>query len=286
MIKRILALTIAFTLMISFLPSIFLAELASANPIAFQVPSMKIISPPDPPNRYENSTVLLEVEIYMLNESPRLQSVYYSLDGGPSVYYDFTTLRNSSWWPDKVGYVVGAKVDVENLSEGSHKVVAYCVDSNGKVMTTSRTFNVDSHFEVTIVEILSPKNITYPTKEIPLIFTINGEFKNASYSFLPPSPLRSNLTGFPITGNTTLTGLTDGFYRILLWTFADRKGGDMTNLEFTINSTQANNSLTIDTQTIIIVTASIVTAIVALVSMVYFKRYKQRQNNILKGLRI
>jgi hypothetical protein len=274
MIKRILALTIVLIPMISFLPSIFLTQLASANPIAFQVPSMKIISPPDPPNRYENSTVLLEVEIYMLNESPRLQSVYYSLDGGPSVYYDFTTLRNSSWWPDKVGYVVGAKVDIENLSEGSHKVVAYSVDSNGKVMTTSRTFNVDSHFEVTIVEILSPKNITYPTKEIPLIFTINGEFKNASYHFVPPSPLRGNITGFPITGNTTLTGLTDGFYRILLWTFADRKGGDMTNLEFTINSTQANNSLTIDTQTIIIVTASIVTVVVALVSLIYFRRRK------------
>jgi hypothetical protein len=285
MIKRILVLTIAFTLMISFLPSIFLAELASANPIAFQVPSMKIISPPDPPNRYENSTVLLEVEIYMLNESPRLQSVYYSLDGGPSVYCDFTTLRNSSWWPDKVGYVVGAKVDIENLSEGSHKVVAYSVDSNGKVIaSSSRTFTVDSQYQVTVIEILSPKNITYSTREIPLIFIINGEFKNASYHFVPPSPLRGNMTGFPITGNTTLTGLTDGFYRILLWTFADRKGGDMTNLEFTINSTQANNSLTLDTKTCIIVTASIVTAIVALVSMVYFKRYKQRQNNIVKGL--
>jgi hypothetical protein len=86
--------------------------------------------------------------------------------------------------------------------------------------------------------------------------------------------MRGNMTGFPITGNTTLTGLSDGFYRILLWTFAEGKGGDMTNLEFTINSTQANNSLTIDTQTITIVTASIVTVVVALVSLIYFRRRK------------
>jgi hypothetical protein len=273
--KRILALTIVLTLMISFLSSILLTELANANPMTFQVPSMKIITPPDPPNRYENNTVSLEVEIYMLNESPRLQSVYYSLDGGPFVYFDFTTLRNSSYWPDKGGYVVGAKVDIENLSEGSHKVVAYSVDSNGKEMTTSRTFKVDSHYEVTIVEILSPKNITYPTNEIPLIFTINGEVKNASYYFLPPSPMRGNITGVPITGNTTLTGLPDGFYKILLYSFADEKGATMTNLEFTINSTQANNSLTLDTQTSIIVTASIAIVVFAIVSMVYFKKHKR-----------
>jgi hypothetical protein len=252
MIKRILALTIVLTLMISFLPSIFLTELASANPLNFPIPSMKIVSPP-----------------------PKLQRIYYSLDGGPSVYFDFTTLRNSSWWPDKIGYVVGAKVDLEKLSEGSHNVNAYSVDSDGKVIaSSSRTFTVDSQYQVTVVEILSPKNITYSTREIPLIFTVNGEFKNASYHFLPPSPVRGNITGFPITGNTTLTGLTDGFYRILFWTFADGKGGDMTNLEFTLNLTQANNSLTIDTQTIIIVTASTGTIVVGLVlvAIIYFKR--------------
>ena len=255
---------------------IFPFGLASANPITFQVPSMKIISPPDPPNRYENSTVSLEVEVYMLNESPRLSSIYYSLDGGPFVYLDFTTLRNSSWWPDKIGYVVGAKADIENLAEGSHNLKAYSVDIKGKIIAAStRTFTVDSQYQVTLVEILSPKNITYSTKEIPLIFTINGEFKNASYHFLPPSPMRGNITGVPITGNTTLTGLSDGFYKILLYAFADEKGGDMTNLEFTLNSTQATNSLTLDAQTSIIVTASIVTVVFALVSLVYFKKRKR-----------
>jgi hypothetical protein len=276
MTKRSIALTVVLALMISFLPSIFLTELGSANPFNFPVPSMKIISPPDPPNRYENSTVSLEVEVYMLEESPRLQRVYYSLDEGPSVYLDFTTLRNSSWWPDKIGYVVGAKVDLENLPEGNHNVKAYSVDSDGKVIASStRTFTVDSHYQVTLVEIFSPKNITYSTKEIPLIFTVNGEFKNASLHFLPPSPIISNITGNEIAGNTTLDGLSDGFYRILLWTFADGKGGSRTYLEFTINSSHAStdtlpNPEPFPTGQAIAITASVTAAAVGL--FVFFKK--------------
>ncbi len=264
---------------VSILIGIQAVEVGTANPFNFVVPSMKIISPPDPPNRYENSTVSLEVEVYMLDESPRIQSMYYSLDGGPSVYFDFTTLRNSSWWPDKSGYAVGAKGDLENLSEGNHSVIAYSADSNGRMMSTSRTFSVDSHYQVTVIEILSPKNITYSINEVPLVFTMNGEFKSANYGFLPPSPMRGNKTEFPIAafeiaGNTTLTGLSDGFYRILLYASAEEKGASMNNLEFTINTTQANNSPTLDTQTSTVLMVSLVTMVVASVSLVYFKRRK------------
>ena len=241
---------------------------------------MKIISPPDPPNRYENSTVSLEVEVYMLDESPRIQSIYYSLDGGPSVFLGFKILRNSSWWPDKSGYIVGAKVDLENLPEGNHSVIAYSADSNGKVMSTSRTFNVDSHYQVTVIEILSPKNITYSTNEVPLVFTMNGEFKSANYGFLPPSPMRGNKTespiaAFEIAGNTTLTGLSDGFYRILLYAFAEEKGA-RAYLEFTINSSTTStdtlpNPEPFPTGQAIAITASVTVAAVGL--FVFFKKY-------------
>jgi hypothetical protein len=283
--KGIALFTVIFA--VSMLIGIQAVEVVNANPMTFQVPSMKIVSPPDPPNRYENSTVSLEVEVYMLDESPRIQSMYYSLDGGSSVYLGFTTLRNSSWWPDKSGYVVGAKVDLENLSEGNHSVISYSADSNGKVMSTSRTFSVDSHYQVTVIEILSPKNITYSTNEVPLVFTMNGEFKSANYGFLPPSPMRGNTTAVPIAafqidGNTTLTGLSDGFYRILLYASAQEKGASMNYLEFTINTTQANNSPTLGTQTSTVLMASLVTMVVTSVSLVYFKKHKPNTELIKK----
>ncbi len=276
--KKLLATTIILATILASVVSTIGVEIVHANPMTFQVPSIKIISPPDPPNRYENSTVSLEVEVYMLDESPRIQSMYYSLDGGPSVYLGFTTLRNSSWWPDKSGYVVGAKVDLENLSEGSHNVIAYSADGKGRVMSTSRSFRVDSNYQVTVIEILSPKNITYSTNEVPLVFTMNGEFKSANYGFLPPSPMRGNTTAVPIAafqidGNTTLTGLSDGFYRILLYASAEEKGASMNYLEFTINSTQANKSLTLESPTSFIIIAIVIAIVaVASIALVYFRR--------------
>ncbi len=108
----------------------------------------------------------------------------------------------------------------------------------------------------------------------PLVFTMNGEFKSANYGFLPPSPMRGNITAFPIAGNTTLTGLSDGFYRILLYASAEEKGASMNYLEFTINTTQDNNSPTLDVQTSTIIMASFVTMVVTSVSLVYFRRRK------------
>jgi hypothetical protein len=266
--KRLYAVfAVIFVLMLIGIQAV---EVSNANPYYFPVPSMKIISPPDPPNRYENSTVSLEVEVYMRDESPKLQRIYYSLDGAPSVYLDFTTTRSNSY---NVDYTANAKADMENISEGSHKIVAYSVDVNGKVMSTSRTFSVDSRYQVTVIKILSPLNITYSKKEIPLIFTVNGEFKNATYGFLPPSTTRVNVTA--IAGNTTLTGLSDGFNKILLYAFADDKGGSRAYLEFTINSTQANNSLALENSTsFIIIVVVIVTVAIASISLVYFKKRK------------
>jgi hypothetical protein len=279
--KKLLATTIIIATIVGLVVSTLGVEVINANPMTFQVPSMKIIAPPDLPNRYENSTVSLEVEVYMLDESPRIQSIYYSLDGGSSVFLGFKILRNSSWWPDKSGYIVGTKGDLENLSEGSHTVVVYSADSNGKVMSTSRNFNVDSNYQVTVIEILSPKNITYSKNEVALVFTMNGEFKSANYGFLPPSPMRANKTELPIaafqiTGNTTLTGLSDGFYRILLYASAKEKGASMNYLEFTINTTQANNPPTLDIQTNVILLASLVTVVVTSVLLVYFRRRKEK----------
>ena len=282
--KAALALALILALLFIVVAGTQTIKSTEANPYNFPVPSMKITSLPDPPNNYENSSVSLEIEVYMLNESPKLRSIYYSLDGAPFVYLDFTTLHISSWWPDRSGYTVGATADIEHLSEGSHKVIAYSVDSNGKVMSTYRTFTVNSHYQVTVLEILSPENKTYSKNEIPLIFTINGEFKNASYGFLPPSPIGGNMTGNPITGNsiagnTTLTGLSDGVYEILMYAYADGKGGTIAYIGFSVNSTQASylenleNHLPISTIVAIGATLVIITGI-CLGILVYFKKRK------------
>ena len=86
----------------------------------------------------------------------------------------------------------------------------------------------------------------------------------------------------PISGNTTLTGLSDGFYKILLYAFAEGKGGSRAYLEFTVShsmptiNTGPTLQLELNPSKVHIILA-IVTAIfaIALVSLVYFKKRKQ-----------
>ena len=263
--RKALALTVALALMVSI---VLPMPLANANFIDFPIPSMKIISPPYPPNEYENSTVMLEIRVYMHNNSPRLRSIFYNVDGEPSVYlYNFTTLPPSSWDKDRRGYTLSARVDLENLSEGNHTVKAYSVDVNGKEMSTSQSFTVNSHYAVTVLRVLSPTNQTYSTREIPLIFTVNGEFKNASYQFLEPS----DPTRVYIAGNTTLTGLSDGFNKIAFTVDAEN-GIAGALLSFTINSTLADNQLLLTT----IAGVAILLAIVVAVILYKIKKIKVR----------
>ena len=184
--------------------------------------------------------------------------------------YNYTTLGPSSWGKNRQGYTVGAKVDLENLSEGNHTVKTYAIDVNGKEMSTSQNFTVNSHYEVTVLRVLSPTNQTYSTREIPLIFTVNGEFKNASYLFLEPYFTMDEVA---IAGNTTLIGLSEGFHKIALTVDAEKgKAGALVG--FTINSTLANNPLNTQNQLLPITIVAFAISLVMVVGVILYKRRK------------
>jgi len=49
---------------------------------------LSIICPTiSPPNRYENSSVMLEVNVRLLDGSPRIINFYFSLDGSQPVKF-------------------------------------------------------------------------------------------------------------------------------------------------------------------------------------------------------
>ncbi len=199
------------------------------------IPSMKIISPPYPPNRYENSTVNLEVNVYQFAESQKVNNIAYSVDGEPLQYIGNLTIKSpSNFGPGRVGYTVIGKAILENLSDGNHTVEAY---ANG--MYTSRDFTVNSSYQVTSIKILSPTNQTY-TGEIPLIFTVNGNMEKASYYLYENAdyphygPDTSN--EYPLTGNTTLTSISEGNYEILMIVVTEKGRAEaVTNFSVTTN---------------------------------------------------
>ena len=63
-------------LLLLLLESIFHLSVVQGQPFdEIKIPSMNIISPPYPPNRYENTTVELEIHVCLYNDSPKISSI-------------------------------------------------------------------------------------------------------------------------------------------------------------------------------------------------------------------
>ncbi len=206
--KLVLTLTIVLVFLISIMIGVQNIAVTKANPIDIpSVPNMQIGYPLISTGGYVNSTVEFNVYVNMFIESPTLNSVSYSLDGQPLVnlenlevttYYDYS--------PEKIDFKkYAATIHLENLSEGYHTLVA-----NASDMLAFRDFIVNSHYQVTMLNILSPINKTY-SENVSLLFTVNAEITNAHYYLYNGSELVSDKS---LSGNTTLEDLSDGSYNM------------------------------------------------------------------------
>jgi uncharacterized membrane protein YukC len=267
--RAALALIIAFSF--SVVTGIGFVNLADANPIgsvSVPVPSIGISYPPDPPMTYENSTVDLAIFVRLSNDAPRLKSISYSLDGKPLVYLENLTVHVlNDFGPDLqdfTAYSVEAKL--ENLSEGNHTVTAYASD-----MSISRTFTVNSHYQVTVIKIFSPVNQTY-SKTVPLVFAVNGEVKEAHYYMYRTRLWRNYEAVFEkhFDGNITLDNLYDGNYIMHLYVTTE-KGEATTSTYFTISNSNFLENPSVGVG----ITAMGVFAII-LGTLVYFKKRKHQ----------
>lgn len=83
------------------------------------------------------------------------------------------------------------------------------------------------------IEILSPKNMIYPTNSVPLTFTINKENSWIGYSL----DAQSNVT---ILGNTTLTALEDGAHNVIVYANGTYGMGASDIVYFTVDTEPPN----------------------------------------------
>jgi hypothetical protein len=112
------------------------------------------------------------------------------------------------------------------------------------------------------VLVISPTNITYDG-EVPLNFTVNEEVCGMDYS-LDGQDL------VPITGNTTLTGLSRGLHNITV--YAEDEAGNIgtTTATFTVGKTEIP-------LTLIVVASGASLAAIAIALFAYFKKGKNNQ---------
>ena len=130
-----------------------------------------------------------------------------------SVPLSFTVDEPTSW----IGYSLDGRANVTitgntaltGLHDGSHYVVVYANDTFGNMGTSSTVyFAVDT--TPPAITIVSPENKTYAVKDISLTFIVSEPASWIAYSL----DGQGNIT---ITGNTTLSGLSDGSHNIMVY---------------------------------------------------------------------
>src|SRR5665647_316474 len=165
---------------------------------------------------------------------------------------------------------------VYNLSEGNHTLRAYSSTPDGKVLSDEIIFTVDSNYVTPKLTLLSPQNKIYATNQVPIIFTINAEYKNAKYMLDYDSANRQTVF---ITGNTTLPNLSEGKHKIMVFaSFYDKYNiGTPTGqgTSFSIDTTKLQNNLASDNQATIIGLTILDIAILATIILFYRRRKRQ-----------
>jgi hypothetical protein len=188
------------------------------------------------------------------NETVPLKSHYYGsfIQGHPE----------DNYWD--------ASVELPILSNGSHYLTVYLegIWETGSSFGTINHTSIDNqtvYFTVISPIQLLTKNQTYNSTEISLNFHINDRVSQITYNL-------DNHANVTISGNTTLTGLTEGSHNISIYA-PDAKGHwvNFDTATFTIikPASDANSSVTP-----LLLTALIAIVAVASISLVYFKRRK------------
>ncbi len=160
---------------------------------------------------------------------------------------------------------------MDNLIEGSHTLIVYSHAVDGKEMSKSREFTVDTNYEPwkpPELLLLSPLNQTYNTNELPLTFAVNETVQSASYVL--DNKGNSSLS---LMGNSTLTGLSEGRHKltVTVWT---EKGLVSQSIFFTVvQETNTQQQPLQSALSVAVVSVAVATVVAAVV--VYLKKRKR-----------
>ncbi len=206
--KLAIVAIIIFTLLCSLVAGLQSVKIVEANFVPGP-PGIFIVSPAN--KTYNSQSILLNMTIKtFFDHGNGDRIVEYSLDGKenvtvPTVYEGYDEDQFST---------VTALVALPDLSEGTHNITVYATyhfpnyaNYTTKESTTSIfTINYASPY----ISVLTPKTQEYNTADIPLTFTVDKPVSAISYKL-------DGKANVPINGNTTLTGLSDGAHRIVIY---------------------------------------------------------------------
>jgi hypothetical protein len=159
---------------------------------------------------YQTTSVPIKVSVTTfewVTGKKAVVNMYYSLDGGPNVSLSVNRIKDSTSY--------NGTGTLDKLTDGYHTVKVFSIDTQGEALSASTVFLVNSTFRYPTI-LLSPMNITYYSKDIPLTYTIDSSKYKVFYQL-------DNLHTIQLTGNTTLSGLSEGQTTIKI-TASDENG--------------------------------------------------------------
>lgn len=259
------ALTLISALSVSIMAGMQ-TQMAKAN--FLPAPAIMIYSPG--PTIYTNTSITLNVVVNVLKNSPEIVGVLYCLDESSNVTLTNLTRTDNVWFdPNKEGSEFRVTSFLENLAEGNHTLKVFSQDANGKEMSSSVKFTINTQYRYPEVLILSPQNKTYTITEVPLTWTCDERIVSADYILDPP--LYGSIT---LPGNTTLTGLSNGTHTITIIAFTERGQANSQTIHFTVSPEVQQQTEPFPTAPVVAASMA-VAAVVAVAAMIYLKKREQ-----------
>jgi hypothetical protein len=283
--KTALALIFVLAILFSAVARMQTLKVAKAN--YYPPPSIEVFSPFPPPVVYSNASVQLYVRVNVLPREPDITFIRYSLDGKSNVTLANLTKEDNVWyWTATEGVLAQGKAfsveaSLGKLADGNHALTVYAHYADGKEMSRSTEFTVDTHYKYPEVVILSPQNKTYAAAEVPLIWACDEQKIVADYTLdlLSHTPLYAYFTlsgNAALLGNTTLTGLSNGTHTLTVYVITERGSASQT-VHFTISlETQLQPE---PFPTTLAIGSIALVAVVGLGLFVYFKKRSHARTN-------
>jgi hypothetical protein len=165
------------------------------TPVGYGTPDPSYV-PPD--------SIMPEISVM----SPENETCYTT-----NVPLSFTVNESDTWMRYKLDGKTVVEVEgnstLAGLSAGLHNITIFVTDAAGNTAASETIyFTVDD--TAPVVSVTAPENKTYKAAEVPLNFTVNEKVSRMEYS-LDSQP------NVQITGNTTLTGLSNGAHNLTVY---------------------------------------------------------------------
>jgi len=276
------ALALVLVLLVLIMAGMQILDVARAN--FLPAPAIIIYSPG--PTIYTNTSLSLSVVVNILDNSPEIVCVLYCVDGSSNVTLTNLAKTNDVWFePYKAGSTFSVASVLDNLAEGNHTLEVFSRDADGKEMSSSVKFTVDTHYRYPEAIVLSPQNKTYAVTDVPLVFSCEEQIVSADYWL--DEPLYGSTT---LSGNTTLTGLSNGTHTITVYVFTKRGQASSQTVHFTVSpETQVQPE---SFPTILVVVAVVSAAVASAGLLVYFRkrndklRTSENDEELISGKRV